>query len=74
MTAKIIVALVAGFATMLKALVVGICFAFAYFVMLMVFGIEYQLNGGTLPLWAYIIKAHKQITSKVFKCFGITIK
>ena len=54
-----------------KIAVVGICIAFAYYVMLLIFGIDYQLKGGSLPLWAYIIKAHKQVKAKVNKHFGI---
>lgn len=71
MFAKLITALVAGFATILKALVIGICIAFAYFTMLLIFGVDYQLRGGNLPLWAYIIRAHKQVVAKVLKHFGI---
>lgn len=71
MLGKTILALVAGLATMLKALVVGICIALAYFTMLLIFGVDYQLRGGSLPLWAYIIRAHKQVVAKVNKYFGI---
>lgn len=71
MLANIIVAAFALFTLALKLIVVGICIALAYFLMLMLFGINYQLKGGKLPLWTYIIKVHKRLAKESNKFFGI---